>query len=48
MEVHKFRAAVRGFHYYRRSWRPKENEKLQKLYEPGNGFDQFAIKTVDE
>ena len=48
MEVHTFTAAVRGFHYYRRFWRPKENEKLDCFYEPGNVFDQFAIKTVDE
>ena len=45
MEVHTFTAAVRGFHCYRRFWQPNENEKL---YEPGNVFDQFVIKTVDE
>ena len=48
MEVHTFTAAVKGFHYYRRFWRLKENEKLDCFYEPGNVFDQFAIKTVDE
>lgn len=48
MEVHTFTAAVRGFHYYRRFWKPKENEKLDCMHEPGNVFDQFAIKTVDE
>ena len=48
MEVHTFTAVERGFHYYRRFWRPKENEKLDCFYEPGNVFDQFAIKTVDE
>ena len=48
MEIHTFTAAVRGFHYYRRFWRPKENEKLDCFYESGNVFDQFAIKTVDE
>ena len=48
MEFHTFMAAVRGFLYYRRFWRPKENEKLDYFYEPGNVFDQFAIKTVDE
>ena len=39
---------MRFTHYYRRFWRPKENEKLDCFYEPGNVFDQFAIKTVDE
>ena len=48
MEIHSFTAAVRGFHYYRRFWRPKENEKLDCLHEPGNAFDRFAIKTVNE
>ena len=45
MEAHTFTTAVRGFHYYRRFWRPKENDCF---YEPGNVFDQFAIETVDE
>ena len=48
METHSFTAAVRGFHYSRRFWRPKENEKLDCLHEPGNAFDCFAIKTVNE
>ena len=41
-------AAVRGFHYYCRFWRPKENEKPDCFYEPENVFDQFAIKIVHE
>ena len=48
METHSFTAAVRGFHYYRRFLRSKENEKLDCLHEPGNAFDRFAIKTVNE
>ena len=48
MEVHTFTAAVRWFYYYRRFWRPRENETLDYFYEPGNVFDQIAIKTVDE
>lgn len=48
MEVHKFTAAVRGFHYYRRFWRPKENEELDCIYERDNVFDRFAIKTVNK
>ena len=48
MESHTFTAAVRRYHYYRRFWRPKENEKLICLYEAGNPFDRFAIKTVNE
>ena len=48
MESHTFTAAVRGYHYYRRFWRSKENENLICLYEAGNPFDRFAIKTVNE
>ena len=48
MEVHTFMAAVREFHYYRRFWRPKENEKFDWFCEPRNVFYQFAIITVDE
>lgn len=47
-EVHTFTAAVRGFHYYQRFWRPQENEQLDCVYEPDNVFDGFAIKTVDK
>lgn len=48
MESYKFVAAVRGYHYYRRYWEPKENEKLDCSNEPDNPFDRFAIKTVTE
>ena len=40
-----FTAAVRGYHYYRKTWKPKENE-LRCLHEEGNPYDRFAIKTV--
>ena len=48
METYSFTAAARGFHYNRRFWPPKENETLDCLHEPGNAFDRFAIKTVNE
>ena len=48
MESHAFTAAVTGYHYYRRFWRPKENKKLICLHEPGNIFVRFAIKTISE
>ena len=44
--VYSFTAAVRGFHYYRKFWKPKENEKLDCSHEEHNPFDWFAIKTV--
>ena len=47
-KVFEFTAAVRGYHYYRRVWVPKEREELDCLYEPDKAFDVFAIKTVNQ
>ena len=44
--VYSFTPAVHGFHYYRKFWKPKENEKLDCSHEEHNPFDWFAIKTV--
>ena len=39
-----FRAAVRGFHVYKASWKPKENELLECSHEKDNPYDSFSIK----
>ena len=44
--VYSFTPAVRGFHHYRKFWKPKENEQLDCFHEEHNPFDWFAIKTV--
>ena len=44
--VYSFTAAVRGFHYYKKFWKSKENEKLDCSHKENNPFDWFAIKTV--
>ena len=44
--VYSFTAAVRGFHYYRKFWKPIENERLSCFHEDGNPYDRFAIKTA--
>ena len=44
--VYSFTAAAGEFHYYRKIWKPKENEKLDCAHEENNPFDWFAIKTV--
>ena len=41
-----YSAAVRGFHYYRKFWKPIENERLTCFHEDGNPYDRFAIKTA--
>ena len=38
-------SAVRGYHYYRKYWSPKEHETLNCYHEPRNPFDIFTIKT---
>lgn len=51
MECNKqfiFSAAIRGFHFYRKTWQPVEGEKLHCDYEKNNPFDDFAIKTTDK
>lgn len=45
-KVFVFSAAVRGFHVYRETWNPTEQEKLCCLFEENNVFDIFAIKTL--
>ena len=44
-KILEFTAAIRGYHYYKRYWQPKEAEKLDCLHEVDNPFDVFAIKT---
>ena len=44
--VHSFTAAVRGYHYYRRFWKPEEKQKLNCMHELNNPYDRFAIKLV--
>ena len=43
-KVFEFTSAVRGFHYYRRYWRPEVEQKLNCYHERNNPFDRFAIK----
>ena len=44
----QFRAAVRGFHYYRKSWLPEPEQTLNCFHEEGNKFDRFAIKVCEK
>ena len=39
-----FSAAVRGFHVYKMSWKPEEEEILESLHEENNPYDVFSIK----
>jgi len=47
-EVFEFTAAVRGFHVYRKTWRPKEGQVLNCYHEKGNSFDPYAIKVCEQ
>ena len=44
--VQSFTAAVRGYHYYRRFWKPEEKQKLNCMHELNNPYDRFSIKLV--
>ena len=39
-----FSAAIRGFHVYKASWKPKEDELLECSHEKDNPYDSFSIK----
>ena len=40
----QFSAAVRSFHYYRKSWLPETEQTLNCFHKEGNTFDRFSIK----
>ena len=44
----EYTAAVRGYHYFKTIWQPKENEVLVCQFENGNSYDMFAIKTCNQ
>ena len=39
-----FSAAVRGFHVYKASWKPKDDELLECSHEKDNPYDSFLLK----
>ena len=39
-----FESAVRGYHFYRKYWKPYLLQRLECNHEPENAFDRFAIK----
>ena len=44
MSIREFNTALRGFHYYKRYWTPKPDEKLTCAHEEENAFDIFVMK----
>ena len=44
----QFSAAVRGFHYYRKSWLSEPEQTLNCFHEGRNAFDRFAIKVCEK
>ena len=44
----QFSAAVRGFHYYRKSWLPELEQTLNCFHEEGNTSDRFVIKVYEK
>ena len=48
IKTFEYTSAVRGYHYFKTTWQPKENEVLLCLFGNGNSYDMFAIKTCDQ
>ena len=46
--IFEFTAAVRGFHVFRKIWKPVLNQLLDCFHEQGNDFDYFSIKTCEK
>ena len=46
-KLFEFTAAVTGYHYYQRFWKPQPNQKLLCAYEENNPFDLFAMKICE-
>ena len=44
----EYTAAVRGYHYFKTIWQPKENEVIVCQFENGKSYDMFAIKICDQ
>ena len=44
----EYTAAVRGCHYFKAIWQPKENEVLVCQFENGSSYVIFARKTCDQ
>ena len=44
----EYTAAVRGYHYFKTIWQPKENEVLICQFHNGSSYDMFDIKTCDQ
>ena len=45
-KLFEYSSAVRGYHYYRKYWQPKESQSLDCIYAEYNPFDFLAIKVV--
>ena len=44
--VHSYTAVVRGYRYYKKFWKPAENEELRCLHEKFIFYGSLAVKTV--
>ena len=43
VKIFEFTAAVRGYHYYKKCWKPEPQQVLNCYHEKNNAFDRFAI-----
>ena len=43
VKIFEFTAAIRGYHYYKKLWKPEPHQVLNCYHEKNNAFDRFAI-----
>ena len=43
----EFTAAIRGYHYYKKVWKPESHQVLNCYHEKNNAFDKFAIMVCE-
>ena len=44
----EYTTTVKGCHYFKTIWQPKENEVLVCQFENGNSYEMFSIKTCGQ
>ena len=47
VKIFEFTAAIRGYHYYKKFWKPESHQVLNCYHEKNNAFDRFAIMVCE-
>ena len=47
VKIFEFTAAIRGYHYYKKIWKPESHQNLNCFHGKNNAFDRFAIMVCE-